>query len=132
MSLEKIDALLRQLTEADQQYVILKGGAKVGYSTAAGAKEALDRWASEMEQAADGLTAELLDADKVLEALDVVKNGRAESALISAVGAIVKNCDQWLENEGVVLDYTIEHKLDKKVIETIEANISKLLKGWRR
>lgn len=133
MSLEKIDALLRQLTEADQRYVILRGKDAIGFATAPDEKTALEMWTDETPDVkASGLHAELLDADKVLDSLDVVKHGHAEMSLIKAVGEIVKNCDRWLEGEGVILDYTIEHKLDKKVLESIEANIGKLLKGWRR
>lgn len=135
MSLEKIDALLRQLTEVsgtENRYAILKGNNVVGWASAGDEKSALEMWATEQEITTQGLRAELLDTDKILDSLDVLKVGHADRALLGAVGEVVKNCDRWVEGQGVVLDYDTENKLDKKVLKAIEEDIGKLLKGWRR
>lgn len=135
MSIEKIDVLLKQLTEVsgtENRYAILKGNSVVGWASAGSEKSALEMWATDQEITTQGLRAELLDTDKILDSLDAIKVGHADRAMLGAVGEVVKNCDRWLEEQGVVLDYDIENKLDKKVLKAIEENIGKLLKGWRR
>ena len=121
MSLEKIDALLRQLSEESHRYIIFHGDSKLGWADASDEKEALVMWGAEAGHKPGTFRAELLDVDKAIDALDVAKHGKLKEELENAVGKILQNCAQWLSHhEGVEVDADLVEKISKKVNERVK------------